>query len=147
LATRFTAEDIPAIEKLLPSQPLLWTENPRQYPIRQFGDAYRPPTMVTSVLRREEAFHVSRRLDIRIQKPNGEWTVDQPFQWAHVAIPGRNFTQIDGDLDINQPFRVVDQFDVSVRVMLREKDRQGQAIILRKVGEDWIVVRLLRWAV
>ena len=47
----------------------------------------------------------------RIRPPVGEWSLLRTESYAQVAIPGRSFNDIQGDQDINRPFRVIGRFD------------------------------------
>src|SRR5437773_10157080 len=47
----------------------------------------------------------------RIRPPVGEWSLLRTESYAQVAITGRSFNDIQGDQDINRPFRVIGRFD------------------------------------
>jgi hypothetical protein len=127
-----TEADLSAIETLLPERPWLLMGLRTQIPVRQFVDAYLPPTTDTSVLRRGTAIGVWRSLEIPTLKPIGQWSADSSFafQWAQVEIPGRNFEDIHDNLDMNRPFRVGSRFDdaelVSLVEFLRSNSGTGE---------------------
>jgi hypothetical protein len=146
-ATALTEQDLAAINVLLPEKPWLLTGDPAQYAITEFVDAYLPPTTSTALLRRGTEAFVSRRIDIRTHKPTGEWTAArQPFQWAQVAIPMRAFEDIQHDLDLNRPFRVVGQFDddelISLVTFLRSNARNDGD--LSRTVQLWPILTIKR---
>jgi hypothetical protein len=50
-------------------------------------------------------------ISVERRTPASPWVLGTTFSYAQVAIPGRRFDDIQGDRDINRPFRVVGQFD------------------------------------
>jgi hypothetical protein len=56
--------------------------------------AYLSPTTATSTLRRGPVIIVMRQIS---PLPLTEWTVELSQTYAQVAIPGREFDQIEGD--------------------------------------------------
>ena len=109
VARQLTEQDVAALERVLPTGGTPWLLNgdPGQIPGAEYIDAYLSPTNTTRALRRGTVITVMRRLaPVRI-----EWTVQRTESYAQVAIPGRNFDQIEGDQDINRPFRVIGRFD------------------------------------
>src|SRR5262245_17802316 len=143
----------------------------------QYAQAFLPATVSTPALRRGTVITVERR------KPLDAWVAQRAESYAQVAIPGRNFDQIQGDQDLNRPFRVFGRFDDtelvqlveflrsnpptpgvgpnaiqswpilsifrrgddSVEVFLRGAANQGQVIMLRQAGQNWIAVSVRMW--
>jgi hypothetical protein len=179
VARQLTEQDIAALELVLPpgGKPWLLNGDRAQFGNMQFVQAFPPATVSTSALRRGTVISVERR------NPLDAWVVQRAESYAQVAIAGRTFDQIQGDQDINRPFRVIGRFDDSelvrlveslrsdptpigrdfsiqawpilsmvrktddsVEVMLRGAVMQGQMIMLRQAGQDWIVVVVGVWA-
>jgi hypothetical protein len=129
VARQLTEEDVVALELVLPSGAKPWLLNgDRAYrPNIQYIEAYLSPTTATSTLRRGSVIAVTRQI-----APRTDWTVEWSVSYAQVAIPGRNFDQIEGDQDINRPFRVIGRFDDTELVQLVELPRSNPPI--RGVG-------------
>jgi hypothetical protein len=109
VARQLTEQDVAALELVLPAggRPWLLNGDQVQIPGAEYIEAYLPPTNTSRVLRRGTVMIVVRRLaPVRI-----EWTVQRTESYAQVAVPGRNFGEIEGDQDINRPFRVIGRFD------------------------------------
>jgi hypothetical protein len=181
VARQLTEEDIAGLEMVLPpgEKPWLLNGDRAQYGNGQFIQAFLPPTVSTLVLRRGTVISVERRNPrhrLERPEPGDEWVVERTESYAQVAITGRDFDQIQGDQDINLPFRVIGRFDDSelvrcvqslrsdptpmswpilsmdrktgdsVEVMLRRTAFDGQIIMLRQAGRDWIVIPVGWWA-
>jgi hypothetical protein len=103
VARQLTEQDVAALESFLPSggKPWLLNGDPPMVAGVEFIQAYMSPTTATSILRRGTVITVTRRT-----RPLSAWTVYTSESYAQVAIPGKGFDQIDGDQDINRPFRV-----------------------------------------
>ena len=108
VARQLTEQDVAALEQVLPSgaKPWLLNGDPAQIADSEFIQAYLSPTTATSTLRRGPVISVMRRIS-----PHTEWAVQGSGTYAQVAIPGREFDQIEGDQDINRPFHVIGNFD------------------------------------
>jgi len=173
VARQLTQQDVAALERVLPTGGTPWLLNgdPGLIPNAEYIEAYLSPANTTRVLRRGTVVSVMRGL-----APRTEWTVQRTESYAQVAIAGRNFDQIQGDQDINRPFRVIGRFDDSelvrlieslrsdptpmawpilsvvrktddsAEVMLRGTAMHGQVIMARQAGQDWIVVVVGMWA-
>ena len=117
VARQLTEQDIAALEMVLPSgaKPWLLDGDRSIRPNTQYIEAYLSPITATSTLRRGSVIAVTRQI-----APRTEWTAEWSVSYAQVAIPGRNFDQIEGDQDINRPFRVIGRFDDSELVQLVE---------------------------
>jgi hypothetical protein len=91
--------DVAALELALPSgvKPWLLDGEPVLVANVQSIDAYLPPATVTTPLRRGPILSVMR------------WTAP-PTEWT-AKDSGSYFDQIQGDDDINRPFRVIGRFD------------------------------------
>jgi len=115
VARQLTEQDVAALEQVLPSgaKPWLLNGDPGQTRDIIVILAYLPPTTATSILRRGVVISVKRQI-----APLPEWTVQRSEPYAQVAIAGRNFDQIEGDQDINRPFRVFGRFDDTELVQL-----------------------------
>jgi hypothetical protein len=115
VARQLTEQDIAALELVLPSGRKLWFLNgdPAQMPKSQLIQAFLFPITATPLSRRGLVFWIKRGID-----PITEWTAEAAESYAQVAIPGRDFDQIEGDQDINRPFRVVGNFSDSELVRL-----------------------------
>jgi hypothetical protein len=100
--------DVAALELALPSgaKPWLLDGEPVLVANVQSIDAYLPPITVTTSLRRGPILSVMRRTALPT-----EWAARGSGSYAQVAIAGRNFDQIQGDDDINRPFRVIGRFE------------------------------------
>ena len=107
VARQLTDQDVAALESVLPSgaKPWLLTGDPGQLAL-QCIEAYLSPTTVSSALRRGTVITVTRQT-----RPLTAWTVYTSESYAQVAIAGRDFDQIEGDQDLNRPFRVFGSFD------------------------------------
>jgi hypothetical protein len=146
VARQLTDQDVAALESVLPSgaKPWLLNGDPGQLALVQYIEAYMPPTTSTSTLRRGTVITVTRRT-----RPLTAWTVDASESYAQVAIPGRRFDQIDGDQDINRPFRVFGSFDNTELVHLVEFLRSNSQT--PRVGPDdaieaWPIRSIIRGA-
>jgi hypothetical protein len=108
VSRQLTEQDVAALERVLPSgaKPWLLNGDPAQIADSEFIQAYLSPTTATSTLRRGPVITVMRRIS-----PLTEWAVQGSGTYAQVAIPGREFDQIEGDDDINRPFQVFGNFD------------------------------------
>src|SRR5215831_5638770 len=108
VSRRLTQQDVAALELALPSgaKPWLLNGDPAQFADLENIQAYLSPTTATSTLRRGPVIFVTRRIS-----PITEWAVEGSGTYAQVAIPGREFDQIEGDQDINRPFHVIGNFD------------------------------------
>jgi hypothetical protein len=108
VASQLTDADVAALELALPSgaKPWLLDGEPLLVPNVQSIDAYLVPVTVATRLRRGPIFSVMRRT-----APPTAWAAKDSGSYAQVAIAGRNFDQIQGDNDINRPFRVIGRFD------------------------------------
>jgi hypothetical protein len=108
VARQLTEVDVAALESVLPSgvKPWLLNGDPAQVAGIQSIQAYMSPTTATSTLRRGTVITVTRQT-----LPLTAWTVYSSESYAQVAIAGRDFEQIEGDQDINRPFRVFGSFD------------------------------------
>jgi hypothetical protein len=110
VSRQLTEKDIAALKRSLPpdAKPWLLNGDPSQAPGEEFIEAYLSPTTATSTLRRGPFIVVVRRI---APLPLTEWTVRLSGTYAQVAIPGREFDQIQGDQDINRPFKIIGNFD------------------------------------
>ena len=108
VSRRLTQQDVAALELALPSgaKPWLLNGDPAQFADLENIQAFLSPTTATSTLRRGPVIFVTRRIS-----PITEWAVEGSGTYAQVAIPGREFDQIEGDQDINRPFHVIGNFD------------------------------------
>jgi len=108
VSRRLTQQDVAALELVLPSgaKPWLLNGDPAQIAGLENIQAYLSPTTATSTLRRGPVIFATRRIS-----PITEWAVEGSGTYAQVAIPGREFDQIEGDQDINRPFHVIGNFD------------------------------------
>ena len=108
VSRRLTQQDVAALELALPSgaKPWLLNGDPAQFAGLENIQAYLSPTTATSTLRRGPVIFVTRSIS-----PITEWAVEGSGTYAQVAIPGREFDQIEGDQDINRPFHVIGNFD------------------------------------
>src|SRR5215471_13472764 len=181
LARQLTEQDIAALEMVLPpgEKPWLLNGDRPQYGAGQYIGSFLPPTVSTLALRRGTVISVERRNarnGFERPEPRDAWVVKRTEAYAQVAIKGRNFDQIQGDQDINLPFRVMGRFDDSelvgavqslrsdpapmawpigsierqtydsIKVMLRKTASEGQIVILRQAGQNWIVMPVAWWA-
>ncbi len=181
VARKLTEQDLAALEMVLPAgeKPWLLNGDRPQYGAGQYIEAFLPPTVSTLALRRGIVISVERRNARNIferPEPSDAWVVKRSEWYAQVAITGRSFDQIQGDQDINRPFRVIGRFDDSelvqavqslrsdpapmawpigsierqtydsMKVMLRKTASEGQIVILRQAGQNWIVMPVGWWA-
>ena len=110
VSRQLTEGDIAALERVLPAgaKPWLLDGDPLQIAGVESIQAYLSPTTATSTLRRGPVITVRRRIS---PAPLTDWGVVQSGTYAQVAIPGREFDQIEGNQDINRPFLIIDNFD------------------------------------
>jgi hypothetical protein len=118
VARKLTEQDLAALEMVLPAgeKPWLLNGDRPQYGAGQYIEAFLPPTVSTLALRRGIVISVERRNARNIferPEPSDAWVVKRSEWYAQVAITGRSFDQIQGDQDINRPFRVIGRFDDS----------------------------------
>ena len=181
VARQLTEQDLAALEMVPPpgEKPWLLNGDRSQLGSGQYIQAFLPPTVSTPVLRLYKVIVVSRRNARNMferPEPTDPWVVERTETYAQVAIAGRNFDQIQGDQDINRPFRVIGRFDDSELVqavqslrsdpapmpwpimsierqmddsmkgMLRKTAWDGQIVILRQAGQNWIVMPVGWWA-
>jgi hypothetical protein len=180
-ARQLMEQDLAALEMVLPpgEKPWLLNGDRPQYGAGQYIQAFLPPTVSTLALRRGTVISVERRNarnGFERPEPSDVWVVKRTEWYAQVAIKGRNFDQIQGDQDINRPFRAIGRFDDSelvravqslrsdpvpmawpilsivretddsVKVMLGRTAFDGQIVVLRQAGQDWIVTPVEWWA-
>jgi len=145
VARQLTEQDIAELQSVLPSgaKPWLLDGDPGQVPKAQFIQAFLSPTIATPVLRRGSVIWVVRGIN-----PSTPWTARPAQSYAQVAIAGRTFGQIEGDQDINRPFRVIGRFDDNELVRLVEflrsnpPARGGESTAIR----PWPILSLSRKA-
>jgi hypothetical protein len=123
VARQLTEQDIAAIELVLQSggKPWLLSGDHAQYGNAQFIQAFLPATVSTLALRRGIVIWVERlnpRNGLERPEAGDAWVLQRTEPYAQVAIAGRNFDQIQGDQDINRPFRVFGRFDDTELVRL-----------------------------
>ena len=113
-----TEEDIAAAELALPPGAKAWllVGDRVMAPGEQVIQAFLTPTTDTPALRRGTVVSITRWV-IRQATP---WTAARTESYAQVAIAGRNFDDIQGDQDMNRPFRIVGRFDDDELVRLVE---------------------------
>ncbi len=144
LARQLTEQDIAALELVLPpgSTPWLLNGDRAQFGNTQFIQAFLPATVSTLALLRGSVISVQR------QKPSDAWVVQRTESYAQVAVAGRNFDQIQGDQDINRPFRIIGSFDDSELVRLVEDLRSDTTADERYLGaiHTWPILSVVRKA-
>jgi hypothetical protein len=71
------------------------------------------------------------------------WTLQQKHRYAQLVLPGRAFEQINGERDLNRPFRVHGEFTdeelVSLVTFLRAKPSWLNGVERHPVEADWPV--------
>src|SRR6267142_2255090 len=131
MARQLTEQDIAALELVLPAgeKPWLLNGDRAHFGNGQFIQAFLPATVSTLALRRGTVISVERRSPrnniLERPKSGDSWIVERTESYAQVAVAGRNFDQIQGDQDINRPFRVVGRFDDSELVRMVESLRSN----------------------
>jgi hypothetical protein len=117
VARQLTEPDVAALELVLPSgaKPWLLNGDPAQIPKAQVIQAFLSPTTTTPALCRGPLIWVKRGI-----APPTAWSAQPAESYAQVMIPGRTFDQIEGDQDINRPFRVIGRFDDTELIRLVE---------------------------
>ena len=144
VARQLPEQDVAALESVLPAGVRPWLLNGDQAQIAgaEYIEAYLPPTNTTRVLRRGTVITVMRRhVPVRI-----EWTVQRTESYAQVAIPGRNFDQIEGDQDINRPFQVIGRFDDTELFRLVEFLRSNPPTRVANAIPSWPILSINRKA-
>src|SRR5438105_12622397 len=116
LPRALTDQDIASVGQALESEgrPWLLDGGPAQFGTAQFIYAFLPATFSTPTLRRGTVIFLERRNSRTIfQRPTlaDPWDVQRTESYAQVAIPGRNFDDIQGDEDVNRPFRIPGKFE------------------------------------
>jgi hypothetical protein len=121
-ARLLSATDVANLERVVPaggSKPWL-LEGPRgEVPALQTIHAYLPPDFAMPELRRGTVVSLLRgsaralaRMGIPpVSSTETAWIVTRTRRYAQVVVPGRTFTEIRGDGDINRPFVVIGEFD------------------------------------
>jgi hypothetical protein len=127
VARQLTEQDVKAIELVLPSDSKPWLLNgdPGQIGNAQFIDAYLSPTAATPSLRRGTVITVMRRIS-----PPTAWTARPAEAYAQVSIAGKKFDEIQGDQDVNRPFRVIGSINddqlIAIIDVLRSSQTSGE---------------------
>jgi len=113
VARQLSVWDIRELEILLSSEGKPWFLNGdvTDAPGTQAIEAYLPPTTTTPDLRRGPVVIVRRRTHPITGVVYSEWIVEHTGSYAQVAIAGRGFDEIQGDQDINRPFRINGHFE------------------------------------
>ena len=108
VARELSEEDVAAVQRTLPADAKPWLLNGErgQVPVNEIIEAYLSTTDTTPALRRGTVITVRRRT----QPSVGEWNVSATESYGQVAIPGRSLDDIQGDQDMNRPFRVIGRF-------------------------------------
>jgi len=148
VARQLTEQDIAALELLLPSgtNPWLLNGDPSQMGREsQYIEAFLSPTTTTSRLRRGPVIRVRRFI---WENPLAAWTVDWTGLYAQVVIPGRTFDQIEGDQDMNRPFRVIGRFDDTELVRLVDFLRTNSTVrgTENERIQPWPILSMVRQA-
>jgi len=145
VARQLTEQDIAALELVLPpgSKPWLLNGDNAQVANMQYVQAFLPATDSTPALRRGTVIHLERG------NPLDAWVAQRAESYAQVAIPGRNFDQIQEDQDVNRPFRVFGRFNDTELVQLVEFLRSNPPT--PGVGPDaairsWPILSIIRKA-
>jgi hypothetical protein len=149
VARQLTEQDLAALEMVLPSGSTPWLLNGDngQAAGPEYIEAYMPHTSTTLIsarsplLRRGTVITVMRRT-----RPLTEWTVQETRSYAHVAIPGRRFDDIQGDQDMNRPFRVSGRFDDEELVRLVEFLRSNPPTRGPERTQSWPILSIERKA-
>ena len=125
VARQLANADVTALELVLPSgaKPWLLDGEPVLVANVQSIDVYLSPVTVTTNLRRGPILSVMRRT-----APPTPWAARDSGSYAQVAIAGRNFEQIQGDDDINRPFRVTGRFNDRDLIQLVRFLRSGPPV-------------------
>ena len=122
VARLLSATDVANLERVVPAGgPKPWLlDGPRgQVAALQGMDVYLPPDVTTPDLRKGDVLSLLRgsplalaRLGIPpVSSTETAWIVTRTRRYAQVVVPGRSFTEMRGDGDINRPFVVIGQFD------------------------------------
>ena len=181
VAGQLTKEDIAGIERVLRAgeKPWLLDADRPQSRRGQYIYAFMAATVATPELRRGTVISVERRNRSNAgQSPNLDpaWVVERTESYAQVAIAGRDFEDIQGERDINRPFRVIGRFEDSelirsvqslrsdpapmpwpilsltrkpdnkIEVQLRKNAFEGEIVWLRQAGQTWTVTVAGSWA-
>jgi hypothetical protein len=121
-ARLLSATDVANLERLVPAagaRPWLFDGPRGEVPALQRIHAYLPPDFTMPELRRGAVVSLLRgsaralaRMGIPpVSSTETAWIVTRTGRYAQVIVPGRTFTKIKGDGDINRPFVVLGQFD------------------------------------
>ena len=138
---QLTDQDIAALEMALPRGSMPWLLNGER-PQNTFVDyieAYLSPTSTSNALRRGIFIGVRRQ-----RTPAGQWNVERTQSYAQVAIAGRSFFAIQGDQDMNRPFRVVGPFDDDELVRLVQFLRSDPPIRGDSHIQPWPILSVQR---
>jgi hypothetical protein len=111
VATVLSDDDVREILRLsacVPASPWLLTGWRGQLTNIQFTEIYCAADKTDGALRRGEVSWVSRKqISDGVWEP---WTFQRKFRYAQLVPPGRTFEQVNGERDLNQPFRVIGEF-------------------------------------
>ena len=145
VARQLTDQDVAGLEAALPSgeKPWLLNGDRTQVPVREYIEAYLSPTSTTPAFRRGMVVSVMRRIIPAV----GEWRLSRTESYAQVVIPGRSFDQIEGDQDMNRPFRVIGRFDDDELVRLVQVLRSDSPILIVRGPEHiqpWPILSVQR---
>jgi hypothetical protein len=105
-----SAREVLEIERLVSTnggKPWLLIAEPAQMAGFQLVQAYCAPTVSNRELRRGPLAFISRQSSKEKWQP---WHHQGVQEYAQIAVAGRDFNRIDGDQDINRPFRLKDKF-------------------------------------
>ncbi len=143
VARQLSQEDVAAIERTLPSGEKPWLLNGER-PQNTFVDyieAYLLPITTGSELRRGTVIGIRRQ-----RTPPSEWKVERTEVYAQVAIPGRSFNDIQGDQDVNRPFRVIGHFEDDEIVRLAHFLRSDPPMRGSEHIQPWPILSIQRKA-
>jgi hypothetical protein len=132
-----------------------------QIPDATLIEAYLPPEESTPELRRGSVVVVVRGPESALammgtrpassEATRQDWTLVGRYSYAQVAVAGRRFEVVEGDGDVNRPFRVSGTFSdrelVSLLQFLRSSPlgpTSGAGTPTQAVHGEWPVVTLVR---
>jgi len=143
VARALTEQDIAAMTPLLPAEAKPWYLNgdsPLILPggSTQYMQVYLQPTTATTAIRRGQVLTITRRISSGV--PPTAWMARPLEKYAQVEVPGKSFEQIDGDEDINRPFRVEGDFEDGELVRIVKFLRTGPEVRTERNGNGFIRV-------
>ena len=166
-AQDLSSRDVTSLQAALAAEGKLWllVAEPGQPKSSRTFHSFLLPETETTELRRGTVVETG-------EARAGGWALLRKSSYAQVAVPGRSYTSLTGESDINRPFIVTNRFEdselISLVTMLRASDRvcrcpiafvsrrsdeivevrlregasNAQSVLLKWSGNEWSIERI-----